>query len=199
MGGFFFASRYQDSPAIEALGRLLTLRNGLSHEKIKAMHLHEYKALCDQAQPDLEQVLEKLEFLTDYSLTFISEIDVRKRRRQEPAYRHRIKRLAGNSDDFEGDRLNRTAPLDSEAVVLLHSESGRHLNLDPLLLYEAEAGKAPDIFFYNGMDKPEKAEYIACKHGGDFKSKASSRADDLADELGQLLKLFTGSAAAEAA
>lgn len=191
MGGFFFGSRFQDSAALQALGQLLTLRNGLSHEKINAMHSHEYKTLCEQAQAHLEQALESLEFLLDYELAFVSKIDVRKRRHQEPVYLHRFKLLAGDSDEFAGDRLNRAAPLDCEAVVLLHRDSGRYLNLDPLLIYEEGAGKAPDIFYYNGMDKPENAVYSACKHGGSFESQSCGRAGELAEELAQLLKLFS--------
>lgn len=190
MGPFFFDSRSNDSAAVKALGELLTLRNGLSHDKIKAMHTHEFKALCDRAQPHLETALEALEFLLDYELIFISNIDVDKSRRRGPTFRHQIKKLVGNSDDFEGDRDNQTFPLDSRAVILRHRDSGRSLNLDPLLVYEAAAGKAPDIFFYNGMKSPERADYSACKHGGSFEGGASERAANLAEELTVLLTVF---------
>lgn len=190
MGPFFFDPPPTDSAAVKALGELLALRNGLSHDKIKAMHAHEFQELCSRAQAHLETVLEALEFLLDYELTFISEIDVDKCRRHDPTFRHRFKKLIGNSDDFEGDRNNQTFPLDSHAVLLRHRESGRCLNLDPLLVYEAAAGKAPDIFFYNGMKNPERADYVACKHGGSFEGGASERAAHLTEELTELLAVF---------
>lgn len=190
IGPFFFDARSKDSTAVKALGELLALRNGLSHDKIKAMHVHEFKALCDQAQAQLEIALEALEFLLDYELTFISKIDVDKCRRHDPTFRHQLKKLIGNSDDFEGDRDSQTFPLDSNAVILRHRESGRSLNLDPLLVYEAAAGKAPDIFFYNGMKSPDRADYVACKHGGSFEGSASDRAAYLAEELTALLQVF---------
>ena len=190
MGLLFFDPLPADSAAVKALGELLTLRNGLSHDKIKALHAHEFKALCDQAQVHLETVLEALEFLLDYELTFISEIDVDKRRRHNPIFRHHLKKLVGNSDDFEGNRNDQTFPLDSHAVVFRHRESGRCFNLDPLLVYEAAVGKAPDLFFYNGMKSPERAEYIACKHGGSFEGRASERAAALVEELTVLLTVF---------
>ena len=190
MGPFFFDPLPTDSTAMKALGELLTLRNGLSHDKIKALHAHEFKALCDRAQAHLETVLEALEFLLDYELTFISQIDVDKCRRHDPTFRHQLKKLIGNLDDFEGDRNNQTFPLDSHAVILRHQDSGRSLNLDPLLVYEAAAGKAPDIFFYNGMKNPERADYIACKHGGSFEGGSSERAAHLAEELTMLLTVF---------
>ncbi len=59
-----------------------------------------------------------------------------------------------------------------------------------LLVYEAAAGKAPDLFFYNGMKSPERADYTAWKHGGTFEGGASERAAYLAEELTNLLTLF---------
>lgn len=194
----FSKKHLQDSDA--PLIRLLSLRNGLNHERIKAMLPHEYQNLCEQAQADLEDLLQELAFLLDYELTFVSEIDVQKRRRYEPTYSHRFKLLAGNSDDFEGSRLNSKNLLDSDAVILRrqNQQAERHLNLDPLLLYEAKAGKAADIFFYNGMaDLPRKAEYVACKHGGHFIGEQSGRFEQLNEELGLLLSLFGQDAQAE--
>lgn len=190
MGTFFFDPLPTDSAAMKALGELLTLRNRLSHDKIMALHDHEFKALCDRAQPHLETVLEALEFLLDYELTFTSEIDVEKRRRHKPTFRHSLIKLIGNPGDFEADRNKQTSPLDSHAVIWRHRDSGRSLNLDPLLVYEAAAGKAPDLFFYNGMKSPERAEYTACKHGGSFEGGASERATELAEELTVLLAVF---------
>ena len=190
MDPFFFDPLSKESTAAKALGELLTLRNEFNHDKIKATHTHEFKALCDRAQPHLETALEALEFLLDYELTFISKISVDKRRRHEPTFRHSLIKLIGNPGDFEGDRNDQIFPLDSPAVIWRHRESGRSLNLDPLLVYEAAAGKAPDLFFYNGMKSPERAEYSACKHGGSFEGGASERAAELAEELTVLLAVF---------
>ena len=190
LGPFFFDPPPTDSAAVKALGELLALRNGLSHDKLKATHAHEFKALCERAQTHLETALEALEFLLDYDLTFISKIDVFKYRRRDPHFLHLLKKLIGNSDDFEGDRNDQTFPLDSHAVILRHRDSGRSLNLDPLLVYETAAGKAADLFFYNGMKSPDRADYTACKHGGNFEGGASEQATHLAEELTNLLTLF---------
>lgn len=95
-GPFFFKRLLTETAALKALGELVTLRNGFNHEKVKALHIQDYKKLCDQVQIHLETVLESLEFLLNYELTFISEIDVHKCRRHDPTYRHRIKRLYKN-------------------------------------------------------------------------------------------------------
>ncbi|WP_104430203.1 hypothetical protein [Methylobacter tundripaludum] len=198
MAGFFFDSSFRAGTAVEALERLVTLRNDISHERSKAINANDYKPLCEKAQDNLDRVLEGLRFLLEYELSFISEIEVDKRRRHTPTYRHRFKKLIGNSDDFEGNKdAPRNVPLDSQAVVLLHPVTGNYLNLDPLLIYEEAAGKKPegkatDIFFYNGMKGPAKADYQACKHGGRFLSCYSDRADYLEEELRELENLFTG-------
>jgi hypothetical protein len=188
---FYFDRIPQESKATETLGKLLTLRNGLSHERIQAMYPHEFRALCEQAYPHLESVLQALDFLLDYELTFVSQIEVFKRRRRDPSYWHRLKRIRGNSDDFLGERSTLTIMLESNAIILMHPDSGHYLNLDPLLVYEDVAGKAPDIFFYNGMRGDAVAEYIACKHGGQFESDRCKRASEIAEEVQNLLRLFS--------
>jgi hypothetical protein len=81
----------------------------------------------------------------------------------------------------------------------MNVESRRHLNLDPLLIYESSAGKAPDLFFYNGLKKPDVAEYAACNHGGHFLSLESERAAELSEELENLVVLFSSKPGREAA
>jgi hypothetical protein len=115
------------------------------------------------------------------------------RRRREAAYRHRFKNILGSSDDFHGDRHTLPDFHDSTSIILANLEGGASLNLDPLLAHEETAGKAPDIFFYNGMKAPDKAEYAACKHGGNFISTElePERAAEIGDELAAFVNLFT--------
>ncbi|MGO8944029.1 MAG: hypothetical protein ACLQJ7_10190 [Syntrophobacteraceae bacterium] len=196
---FYFKKVPAESNAAAALGKLLKQRNGWSHDRIKAMHAGDFQNLCGEAYELLEEVLEAMEFLLDYKLTFISQIEVNKRRKSQASFLHRLSMLIGSSDAFPGDRKTLESFLDSSSVLLINSETQRHLNLDPLLVYEASAGKAPDIFFYNGMKNPEAAEYIACHHGKSFKSADSSRGKYLAEELKNLVDLFTAKSGGEIA
>jgi len=195
--GFFFEKKLTETEAASALQELLKIRNQLSHDKIKAMNMADFKTLCDQTMELLEEVLESMEFLLDYELTFISKIEVNKRRKVPPTYLHKISKLVGNSEAFQGDRLHMDELIDSSSILLRSLESGQHLNLDPFMVYESTAGKAPDIFFFNGLKKPGVAEYSACNHGGVFISEESERADVIAEELQELEALFTRSAAGE--
>jgi len=187
---FYLDSKGKESEAVQALGKLLTFRNQLSHDKIKAMHPHHFSELCDQTYPLLEAVLEAMDFLLDYELVFISQIEVHKRRKHEADFLHRLKVINGHSDDFHGGRDHRTSFMESGNMVLRNIDTAEYLNLDPLLVYEDAAGKAPDIFFYNGMKKPQSAEYAACKHGGGFGSADSAAVNDIAEELEALLSHF---------
>ncbi len=197
--GFYFKKIPSESSAAGALGKLLTLRNGLSHDKIKAMHSRDFRDLCEESYPLLEEVLEALDFLLDFELAFVSRIEVNKRRRSSPSFLHRLSKLVGSSDAFQGDRQTLQSFLDSSSILLMNTESRKHLNLDPLLVYEASAGKAPDIFFYNGLKKPDMAEYAACNHGGSFVSSDSERAAELSEELKNLMALFTSKPGGEVA
>ena len=135
LADFFFDRPPQPSAAQDALNRLVTLRNGLSHEKLQAMYAHEFQQLCDEAESCLAPVLEALAFLADYELQFVREIGVRKPRRQVPDFDHKLKLLIGESDKFDGARATHSEPLDCEAVVLWHPDGRRYLNLEPLLVY----------------------------------------------------------------
>jgi len=188
--GFYFKKAPAESAALQSLGRLLTIRNQLTHEKLKAMLVVEFKSLCDETFPLLEEVLEALDFLLDYTLYFVSGIEVNKRRRRDPDFWHRYKRITGNSDAFEGDRDTLQYVMDSKAILLANTETRRHLSLDPLLVYEEFKDKPKDIFFFNGLAKPGVAEYAPCNHGKLFTSSESARAEDIALELVQLLALF---------
>jgi len=181
----------QAAPA-HALERLLTIRNDLSHERVKAMHLAEYRVLCDETYAALAQVLEALRFLLDYELSFVSQIEVRRRRHRQAQFVHRFKAIDGHSEDFSGQRATLASFMDSQAIIWRRRGEHAYLSLDPLLLYEEAAGKAPDIFYYESMRSPETATYVACRHGGSFNSAEASRGLEIAEELAALLEPFRG-------
>lgn len=187
---FYFTGKLKPTPAAKAMEQALVLRNALSHHKIEAMLQHEFVALCDEIYALLTTVLEALEFLVDYPLSFVNQIEVQKNRTQDANFYHRFKSIMGESEEFYGERDNLDFYMDTKATVLLNPDSKKFLNLDPLLVYEEAAGKAKDVFFYNGMSSPTTAHYIACKHGKAFKSSDSIRGELLTQELQQLLVLF---------
>lgn len=188
--GFYFNSNQKPTEAATALNDVLTQRNAYNHDTLKALHTHEFDQLCQYSQPLIETTLEALDFLLDYQLVFISQVKVEQNRKQPSDYQHYIKNITGANDDFLGTRNHLNFNMDTQATLLLNPESKRYLNLDPLLVYDATAGKAPDVFFYNGMKNPNNAEYSACKHGEKFNSSQSTRAPILSRELQQLLDLL---------
>jgi hypothetical protein len=188
---FYFKKPPAESRAAVALGRLLTIRNELSHQKLSAMHGQEFSILCEETYPLLEEVLESLGFLLDYELAFISQIEVDRKRKRPPTFLHRLSKLIGDSLAFRGDRKALNEYMDSSAILLLNTEDRRYLNLDPLLVREETAGKAPDIFFFNGLKKSDVALYAACNQGGSFLSSDSRRFGEMGRELQNLVDLFS--------
>jgi len=191
MTGFFFREDGGETEAIHALGKLLSIRNGLNHEKIQAFRPADYRELCSETFSLLENVMEALEFLLDYELVFINQIEVNKRRKSPPHFLHRLSMLMGSSDAFPGERQQLDNFMDTRSIFLMNVEERRHLNLVPLLVYESAAGKAPDIFFFNGFEKPDSVEYSACNHGGSFISGDSEQAEEIHEEIVCILGLFT--------
>ena len=164
----------------------------MSHEQIKAMNKHDFKKLCMKTFPLLEQILESLEFLLKYDLIRVNQIEVNKRRKIEPTFLHKLSKLVGESDAFRADRKSFKSTMEPETILLVNTETGKSLNMDPLLVFETSAGKSPDIFYYNGFEKKEDGPvYSECKHGGMFVGRDSERAQIIIEEFDNIIRLFT--------
>jgi hypothetical protein len=191
---FYFGKnrRAERSGAAQALEKLLTIRNGLNHDRIKAMRNHDFRRLCEESFPLLCLALKAADFLLNYKMTFFSQIEVDKKRRRPPEFIHRFKRISGISDDFFGGKERFDHTQDSRVIILLTPDDRerRDLSLDPLYVYEEEAGEAPDIYFYNGMTKPDLAVYASCNRRGRFIAKQSTRAEIVTAELAHIKEIF---------
>jgi|GEM_PF-1227786 len=170
-----FAASELAQPAA-ALEALHALRNQLKHGKLKPVNANDFETLCGLAGELLDAVAQGLTFLETYQLTYNSKIQVQRKRRVTPKFRHIYKA-------YRGDRqleLVRARDLtmenefqDSHSVLLHHKDAkdgARRLNLDPLLRYEESAGAAQDLFYYSGAFKKGKMLFLACHHGGMFAS-----------------------------
>lgn len=191
LGAFYFERPPRESQAAEALERLLIARNDREHGRRPAHYAPQIKAMCEECYAELATVIQGLGFLAKYRdrLSFVYQIEVKKRRRHDPDYRHSVVRIRAGGGDFRASwRPFTAAPLESRAVMLGHGEGGAYLNLDPLLVFEE--GAAQDLFFYNGMDDPAAMEYVGCRQGESFESPKSERAAELAEEMENLLRLF---------
>ncbi len=193
LAGFTLTDDDQESEQLNKLAELLELRNDYNHDRINALHQNDFKKLCRKYDPILEDVLLAVEFLAGYELAFVSTIEVHKARRQDADFRHRLKKIAGNSSDFQGARINRHNYLETHDIFLTNLEITHHLNLNPFFLYEETAGKAPDVFFFNGIKKGKNlatTEFSPCKHGGNFIARDCHRCEQIMTEIKSLLELF---------
>lgn len=190
----FFERIPKESPAVHALGRLLTARNDIAHKRKPAHYAPQLQALCQETYADLVTLINALAFLADYSLNFVDQISVSKRRHHAPDFRHRLVRIRADRSDFRAAEKVYGEPMETRAVIFRLGDSGPYLNLDPLLVYEHSSGDAPDLFFFNGMKNPQSINYVACKRGGEFDSANSARGVELADEMQILLGVLAPAA-----
>ena len=187
----FYDDDGKETQAKECLDQLVETRNGLSHDKIQAFRIQDFTRLCETTYALLTSLLEELRFLQEASLGYVTAVEVTKKRNAHPLFLHRIMDLVGPSTEFEGSRPRFSSYRDTNVVILQYEDNLQNLNLDPLIVFEAEAGDAPDIFFFNGYDSPRKVHYTGCKHGGLFASSDCLRAEDIETEIDLILKLFT--------
>lgn len=198
---FWFNHKLKPTPAAIALDSLVNMRNKSIGHNFQGLQEDEYDYLCTETWDKLTLVLESLDFLLGYKLRFIHRVEVTNIRRKDTVFIHEYSSAIGCMDDFEADDEHLSKLMETEATLLLNSNTRKYLNLEPLLVYENTAGSAPDIFFFCDMDSPQKAHYEACKHGGSFdlnknEEKASKNSKErkarMVDELIHLMRLFSG-------
>ena len=187
---FFYDEGSKETVAKKAMDHLVEVRNGLSHEKIRAFRRSDFADLCQDTYECLLSVLGNLAYFEDVSLGYVSSIEVSKKRNRDPYFLHRVKNLTGHSDDFEGSRPQFELYRESETVIMRYEDNENYLNLDPFLVYDAEVGKAPDLFFFSGYSSPRKVLYVGCKHGGNFSSDQCTRNEEIEEEIHHFLGLF---------
>jgi len=187
--GYWFAKGNRQSEAADALEKLSACRNGLEHGSIPK-DTATAKRLCEENYPLLCAALLPLAFLLNYRFVSCSAIEVTKRRRFDPRFHHRIADAVGTTEDFMSQRDERSVPLDAPALLLLEPRGRRCLNLDPLLVHESKAGRAPDIFCFAGGSRSGAASFVACNHGGEFNTAGSRRQEILEEEVKHLFDLF---------
>ena len=188
----FYDESSRETPVKLAMDRLVEIRNGLSHERIQAFRPNDFEELCTTTYEYLMNLLGGLRFFDGVSLGYINTIEVSKKRNEDASFLHRIKDLTGHSDDFEGTRPQYENYRETNVVIMRYEDNQRYLNMDPLLVYDAVAGKAPDIFFFGGFSSSRKIHYIGCKHGGSFDSDECRRMDEIENETSYLIELMGG-------
>ncbi len=170
------------SKTSDALDRLLTLRNDKSHNRVNLSNDVEVRSANEEATALLEGILEQLEFLTEYQLVVHNPITVTKPRRGEPRFFHTFIYVTGNSLSFDGEVEAMDGLMDSHTIVLTDEQFEKQLSLDPFYLFDT-AGRAPDVYFFDGAKGKSRYRFIGFGPGGELASTDSLRADCIAEEI----------------
>ncbi|MCU1348427.1 MAG: hypothetical protein JWO56_1457 [Acidobacteria bacterium] len=191
---YLFNDDGSPTAANRALGALKSDRNDVAHHKRDLSTATKMQDVCAEVFDALCVAIEAAGFLDRSVLVLTKGIDATKKRRLAPVFRHSIAPLIGPVAGFGGQFASLGDPHDSNNVILKYE--GGYLNLDPFYVFE-ECGGPADVFFFNGFGSAQNIEYVGCRVGWTFDSRAAAcaRADDLWSELTHLIGLFGGSRA----
>ena len=139
---------------------LLTLRNDFHHGRVPETSV---AGKVTDGLDCLHQLLEALQFLARYELSFTQRILLQQDARQHTAYIHDLTLFNGCL--YERSRRQFDMHLQPSAVILLHSREGKHLVLNPFLIF-ADHLKGPDVFLLNNVAR-KKAIYISSQFAGE--------------------------------
>jgi hypothetical protein len=189
---FCYLADGRPAPGHAALERLKDGRNKLEHFNRVPETPDEIEAACDEAMRDLDEVLSELAWMESVSLAQMCEIQVQKRRRYPPRFMHLLSHLSGPLPDGEAATHDLDNYRESDAVTVQLREDSGYVNLEPLYVFEKNAGKAADLFFLNGVSNGA-LEYVGCKVGRKFLTSDSRcrRRDEFREELQYLVALFS--------
>jgi len=141
----------------KVIGPLITLRNDFHHGRVPDNKVREKVA---EGLGWLHQFLEALQFLAQYELSYIQQIRVAQR---DTSYVHDLTLFTGYV--YEPERRTYAMQMDPGSLIFLHVREGRHLRLEPFLIYTDHL-KGPDIFLLNNFAK-KKASYVSSQFVGE--------------------------------
>ncbi|MFC1850304.1 hypothetical protein ACFL27_08950 [candidate division CSSED10-310 bacterium] len=201
----FFDHKGAFTETMESFNNLVQIRNKVAHHAYSKI-VSEITAICQEAEKNLEHILEEIMMLKKYEFLTINQIEVLKKRRKDPIYIHNFNRVRGHSDIFKVKREELVEPMDSyidsrmggdllsPVIVIRKKKDDRFLNLFPLIMYSNEGeNNIPDVFFLSKMNR-KKAEYnyICSNQGGQLTSSATTFQPDISYEMDLFLKAIIG-------
>ncbi len=152
---------YENGAMKEAGDELCNLRKILGH-KIDRSTLSDQKSkkLAEAALEYFSSLFESLLFFHSISFGYISAIEVKKEKYDEPKFLY--KGTLGT--DFNLKSFYRLETLDffkeTDSVVIRFEEKSNYLNLFPFFIFYTKEPMPADIFYFNGIEG-KKFEYIS--------------------------------------
>ncbi len=146
----------------KVIGPLITLRNAFHHGRVPDHAVHEH---VREGLNRLHQLLEAIQFVAEYQLSFTQRITVRHdARRHKKSYIHDLTLFNGCFSPFDQDRWQSEIDLESETVLFLHPQQGKHLSLTPFMIFTNQVKGVSDLLLLNNLAK-KKAVYVSSQFG----------------------------------
>jgi hypothetical protein len=166
---FLIDRRGIESNAMKAFNSMTTIRNSLAHPKFTLTNKI-IEDFCLECEKYLETILKGIDFITDYSILNVDQIQVRYRKWCDASFSHTFSEVTGNSSEFNAYNKILTDIVNTPAIIIVkNNEEKNYLNLDPLVIYSGEGeNKIADIFMYIDWNKSKSAIYKPIWNGGTF-------------------------------
>jgi hypothetical protein len=146
----------------KVIGPLVALRNAFHHGRVPDHAVREH---VREDLAWLHQLLEAIQFVAEYQLSFTQRITVRHDGyHHKRCYIHDLTLFKGCFNPFDQDRWQSEIDLEAETVIFLHPQKGKHLILTPFLLFTNQLKGVPDLLLLDRLAR-KKAVYLSSQFG----------------------------------
>lgn len=178
-------------------------RNEIGHYQI-TLSEEEIEVRCAEYQQKLEEIISALSFLITCPLVTITEIQVKKPKRQPPQYGHTMLMLNSASSDFSGKKKDYSLFTDSHSVLIVNSlkdPASNYLSLSPLVIdthFETIDSREKlkkikkDIYLYTKWNKDNRhIHYVGTEAEEKVDMRIVSFYDQLVVEFQEIMEVFS--------
>lgn len=151
------------------IGPMITLRNAFHHNRLSES---EIAASVHQGEDWLDRLMDAMQFLSSYQLSFIQRIVVDQGDDRKNRFTHDLIQVRGCFSTFDRERWQSAVNLKAGQVVFLHADEGRHLILNPFIIFadQIPVKGVPDIFMLNKVSN-QNAIYMSTQFGAELTTR----------------------------
>ncbi len=188
---YFVKGTSSETEVQKAFNNVSTVRNKLAHlESVPSKK--DIEDMCFDVEENLETILSQMDFIIDYPLLFVNNVNVHYLKWQSPKYIHAFSEIIGNTSKFRAYKKKLKDLVNTPAVILTKETEDNYLNLEPLIIYSDEGEKhIPDIFLYFDNDKRKGIKYKCVWVGGAYNLTGTSFETERKEAIEKIFNIFS--------
>ncbi len=204
LANYFIKGKNKESEAQTAFNNMTRIRNKIAHPK-KNLTRKDFENYCDECEKNLETIITKLDFITNYPFLYVESITVKYHKWRKPNYFHTFAKVIGLDSDFSCDNYELSDIINTPAVVIVKNSNIESisandcLDLDPFIIYSDqgrindEFSGINDLYLFLEWDVDKKSKniiYKPCYKGGEFNLDGTEYEDIHKEELLKISEFF---------